>query len=234
MNAATPSLFNRAGCNAPELQPSPSLRRTGALAGLGVGGVPSPREAGAAKPETSGVRAPRPQNPPDGFGSYAPEQTRSHNIGQRLARLGYCALLVLLMPAVRADTLTVASQSKGPIKSLVLTFPAPTGASAASTLLVVPLLSPAGELLPSGKLIVWAGHTDGIPLVSAVITVRLPADAGPNRLASAGQRVPEVTLTTNAQGLAEVYLVAPDAPPPNGGADGGTGGNGGGDEGTGE
>ena len=55
----------------------PSLFR----AWFGVGGVPSPREAGAARPETSGVRAPRPhqkaprpQNSPDGFGSNAPER----------------------------------------------------------------------------------------------------------------------------------------------------------------
>ena len=34
---------------------------------MGVGGVPSPREACAARPEISGVRAPRPHNPSGGF-----------------------------------------------------------------------------------------------------------------------------------------------------------------------
>jgi hypothetical protein len=147
-----------------------------------------------------------------------------------LRRLGCCLLLALLLgPAARADTLTVKSKTKGPLKSLVLTFPTPTGTSAAATLLVVPLLSPAGELLPKGTLIVWAGHSDATPL-SADVTVRLPSDAGPNSLESAGLRVPTVTLHTNAQGLAEAYLVAPNEPPPNAGA----GGSGGGGEGEGE
>ena len=46
-----------------------------ASAWIGVGGpatAGSPREACAAKPETGGVKAPRPQNPPVGFASKCP------------------------------------------------------------------------------------------------------------------------------------------------------------------
>ena len=58
--------FSPFGSNPTELVADRERSRT-ASAWLGVGGVPSPREACAANPSISGVRAPRPQNPPDGF-----------------------------------------------------------------------------------------------------------------------------------------------------------------------
>jgi hypothetical protein len=149
-----------------------------------------------------------------------------------LLRRFWCSVLLALVlaPSAGADTqtLTVKSKTKGPQKVIVRYFPSITGTPPAATLLVVPLLGPAKELLPNGKLIVWAGRNDGTPL-SIDVTVNIPEDAGPNFLANAGLRVMDVALHTNAQGLAEAYLVAPDNPPPNAGAGGGGGGEEGGE-----
>ena len=67
--------FSPFGSNPTELVADRERSRT-APAWMGVGGVPSPREACAAKPEISGVRAPRPHNLPAGFDSNDPELAR--------------------------------------------------------------------------------------------------------------------------------------------------------------
>jgi len=149
----------------------------------------------------------------------------------RRARLGFCALLgLLILPIAQADTLTVRNKTKGPVKTLVSTFPQPTGNTPGpSTLLVFPLLGGNSELLPGGKLLVWVGRSDGTPHASAAVTVRVPDIVGKNTLVSTGgQRVHEVFLQTDANGLAQVNLAAPEVPPPNDGSNGGGDGNNGG------
>jgi len=140
-----------------------------------------------------------------------------------LTRLAVCALLGLFLPpGARADMATVRNRSKGPIKNLVRYFPAPTGVpTKSSTLFVAPLLGPARELLPKGKLMVWVGLNNGSPYQFANVTLRVPIEG--NDLVSAGQRMIEVVLHTNAEGLAEIFLAAPNVPPINKGKQNGGG-----------
>lgn len=115
---------------------------------------------------------------------------------------------------------------KTPAKELAAYFPPPTGASGSAELLVVPLLGSQRELLPGGKLLVWVGRNDGIPLADATVTLTVPA--GDNPLVSGGNRVTTVTLRSDAAGLTGAFLTAPDVPKPK--KTRGSGGGGGGPE----
>lgn len=138
-----------------------------------------------------------------------------------LARLALLALLSLpLLSAAQMET----GRWKTRTRQLPVFFPTPTAVSGSPELLVVPLLGPQRHLLPGGRLLVWVGRNDGTPLANASVTLRVPPDG--NALVSDGNRVTEVTLQTNAEGIAEARFAAPDIPP--GGANGGN--NGGGEE----
>ncbi len=142
----------------------------------------------------------------------------------RVSGLG-CGILLALVPLWPALARADAARWKTGAKELAAYFPAPTAESGSPHLLVVPLLGPARELLPGGKLIVWVGRNDGTPLAEATVTVRVPAADNP--LVSGGNRVEMLTLQTDAAGLATVMLTAPDVPKPKktpGGGDGGGGG----------
>lgn len=104
-------------------------------------------------------------------------------------------------------------------KELAAYFPVPGADSGAPTLVIMPLFGPGIVLLPGGKLAVWVGRTDGIPVANASVTFRVPADG--NALVSAGGRVAEVTRQTNADGIAEARLTAPDVPKPRNDPNGG-------------
>ncbi len=140
---------------------------------------------------------------------------------RRLSWAWVCSTLLWPSPGL-ADS----GRWKTKTKELAAYFPAPTEASGSPELLVVPLLGPARELLPGGKLIVWVGRNDGTPLVDANVTVRVPV--GDNPLLNGGSRVDTVTLQTDASGLATVLLTAPDVPKPkkSRGSGGGSGGGG--------
>ena len=151
----------------------------------------------------------------------------------RLTRLGLCAsLCLLLLPVARADVVTARLKAKGPIKNLVGFFPAPViGVIETPGFFVTPLLGPAKELLPGGKLVVWVGRNDGTPYALADVVLGVPAGDALNTLVDAGQRVTLVTLKTDINGLAQAFLAAPAVPPPNNGGNGGNGnGNGNGGE----
>ena len=62
---------------------------------------------------------------------------------------------------------------------------------------------------------VWVGRSDGMPLVNATVTVTVrPYD---NPLDSNGTRTGAVVLHTNADGIAEVFVAAPDQERTDGG-----------------
>jgi hypothetical protein len=71
-------------------------------------------------------------------------------------------------------------------------------------LVVKPLLTPAGQLLPGGVMRVWVGRSDGRPLRSAEVNFKILA--GENMLIGDSGTTLEVTVRTNAQGIAEVRL----------------------------
>ena len=88
-------------------------------------------------------------------------------------------------------------------------------------LLVIPLFGPQRLLLPFGQLMIWVGRNDGTALANAIVTVRVPTPG--NVLVNGGNRASAISLHTNADGIAVVFLTVPDAPPANN-----TGNNGGG------
>jgi hypothetical protein len=132
----------------------------------------------------------------------------------RPAKIFLCTVLGLaLLPAGRAATGSVKAKTNGPVKNLAVFFPPPSSIKGSPQLLVVPLLGPGGVLLPGGKLMVWVGRNDGTPLADAEVTIR-EVKSATNMLVDQGERVSEVVLHTNADGIAEVN-VAQDLPPEN-------------------
>lgn len=72
-------------------------------------------------------------------------------------------------------------------------------------LVVKPLLTPVGQLLPGGIMRVWVGRSDGRPLRSAEITFSILT--GENVLVGESGATMEITVRTNSQGIAEVRLI---------------------------
>lgn len=104
---------------------------------------------------------------------------------------------------------------------LPIFFPRPTASGGSPELLVIPLFGPQHLLLPFGQLMIWVGRNDGTALANAIVTVRVPTPG--NVLVDGGNRASTISLHTNAEGIAVVFLTVPDAPPANN-----TGNNGGG------
>lgn len=104
---------------------------------------------------------------------------------------------------------------------LPIFFPRPTVSGGSPELLVIPLFGPQRLLLPFGQLMIWVGRNDGTALANAIVTVRVPTPG--NVLVNGGNRASAISLHTNADGIAVVFLTVPDAPPANN-----TGNNGGG------
>lgn len=121
--------------------------------------------------------------------------------------------VTLIACPTEADTTKAKAKTKGTTKALALYYPAPIAVLSTPGLLVVPLLGPAQALLPGGKLLIWVGRDDGTPLPSTAISISVPGPApSGNSLAFDGQRQRQVTLTTDPDGLVEVFLAAPDVP----------------------
>jgi len=149
------------------------------------------------------------------------------HILRRRCRAGFAFLVLVGLPLLadaQVETGQWKTKAKGPFGQLTVFFPTPTTDTGNPELLVIPLLGPERHLLPGGKLLVWVGRNDGTPLANASVTIRVPA--GGNTLADSGSRVTEVTLQTNADGIATAFLTAPDIP--RGSANGGDGDDGGG------
>jgi hypothetical protein len=124
--------------------------------------------------------------------------------------------------SLEAGTVAVKNKTaKGPQKLLWLFTPFTPSDPSAPVLAVMPLLGPAGELMPGGKLLVWVGRTDGEPLADVAVTVRVPELEDGNTLVSSGQRVHSVTLRSDANGLAQAIFAAPNKPPEKNGNGGG-------------
>jgi len=104
---------------------------------------------------------------------------------------------------------------------LPIFFPRPTASGGSPELLVIPLFGLQHLLLPFGRLMIWVGRNDGTALANAIVTVRVPTPG--NVLVNGGNRASAISLRTNAEGIAVVFLTVPDAPPANN-----TGNNGGG------
>ena len=140
----------------------------------------------------------------------------------RLAKTVFFVLLSLpLLAVAQVESGHWKSATKGPFGQLSVFFPTPTASSGDPELLVVPLLGPQHRLLPGGKLMVWVGRNDGTSLANARVTIQVPSPG--NALVSGGSRVTEVTIQTNADGIAEVFLTSPDIPPNSTNDDGGGG-----------
>lgn len=143
----------------------------------------------------------------------------------RLLRYGIWLLSGLpLISSAQVQSGLWTSKTKAPPAQLAAYFPRPATDTGDPELLVVPLLGPERRLLPGGRLLVWVGRTDGTSLANASVTFRVPEPG--NALVNNGSRTIELTLTTNADGIAEVRITAPDIPPDS--AEGSNGGGGGG------
>lgn len=140
-----------------------------------------------------------------------------------LARFASVALLSLpLLGTAQMETGQWKTKTKGQPGQMLVFYPTPTATSGNPELLVIPLLGPERRLLPGGKLQVWVGRADGSPLANASVTIRVPSPG--NTLVSSGSRVTEVICQTNAAGIAEVLLAAPEIPPDSSNGSGGGGG----------
>lgn len=128
-------------------------------------------------------------------------------------------LLLPLISSAQLETGLWKSRAKGPAAELEVFFPKPTHTSGSPELLVVPLLNSRLQLLPEGWLLVWVGRTDGTALANASVTIRVP-DSG-NALVNGSARTTEVTVQTDANGIARVRLTAPDVPSDGNGGGGG-------------
>lgn len=138
-----------------------------------------------------------------------------------IVRTAGVALALSLPLSARAESGVWKSKTSGPSRQLAVFFPTPSADSGSPQLVVLPLLGPERRLLPDGRMLIWVGRTDGTPLPNATVTVRVPEPGNP--LASGGSRVIEVTVYTDADGIAEIKLTSPDVPPGNGGNGGGGG-----------
>ncbi len=139
-------------------------------------------------------------------------RTCSQTIVGLPAKTAFCAvLLAITLASAQAESAQWHSKTTGPGAQLTAFFPAPNTISGSPHLLVVPLLGPQRRLLPDGRLRVWVGLNDGNALANATVTLRVPATG--NALVSNGSRVTEITVQTNALGIAEVKFAAPDVPP---------------------
>lgn len=103
--------------------------------------------------------------------------------------------------------------SSSKVQEFPIFFPRPIVSVGSSELLVIPLFGPGHLLLPGGRLMIWVGRNDGTALANAIVTIRVPSTG--NLLVSSGNRVTEICLRTNEQGMAEIFLTVPDAPPTN-------------------
>lgn len=115
-----------------------------------------------------------------------------------------------LLAAAQVETGQWKTKTKGPFGQLTVFFPTPTTGTGSPELRVIPLLGPERHLLPDGKLLIWVGRNDGTALANASVTIRVPPNG--NTLVSGANRVIEITLQTNADGIAAVFLTAPDIP----------------------
>jgi uncharacterized GH25 family protein len=86
-------------------------------------------------------------------------------------------------------------------------------------LTVTPQLTPTGQLLPGGKLRVWVGRSDGVPLRNAQVTITVTDPNDPNILTDGTATFQTVTVQTDADGFAEINLT------PNNGSGSGGGGS---------
>jgi len=135
------------------------------------------------------------------------------HILRRRCRAAFAFLVLAGLPllaAAQVETGQWKTKTKGPFGQLTVFFPTPTTGTGSPELRVIPLLGPERHLLPGGKLLVWVGRNDGTALANASVTIRVPSNG--NTLVSGANRVLEVALQTNADGIAAVFLTAPDIP----------------------
>jgi len=148
------------------------------------------------------------------------------HILRRRCRAGFAFLVLVGLPLLadaQVETGQWKTKAKGPFGQLTVFFPTPTTGTGSPELRVIPLLGPERHLLPDGKLLIWVGRNDGTALANASVTIRVPPNG--NTLVSGANRVMEVTLQTNADGIATAMLTAPDIP--RGSANGSDGEDGG-------
>ncbi len=144
------------------------------------------------------------------------------NLRSALRIVGFLTVTFVSVLSLEAGTVTAKNKTvKGPQKLLWLFTPFAPAEPSEPVLTVMPLLGPAGELMPGGKLLVWVGRNDGEPLANVAVTLRVPELEDGNTLVSSGQRVHSVTVRSDANGLAEVVLAAPNKPPEKDGNGGG-------------
>ncbi len=78
-------------------------------------------------------------------------------------------------------------------------------------LVVTPILTAAGELLPGGKIGFWVGRSDGMPVRNAAIQVGLGDNNNVLTDAGGSATYQQATLYTDANGYAEIYLTPNNA-----------------------
>ena len=150
-----------------------------------------------------------------------PTTTDFFNRATRKCVLCIIALVVPLFALGQIETGQWQTLTYREAPQLPIFFPRPTVSGGSPELLVIPLFGPQHLLLPLGQLMIWVGRTDGTALANAIVTVRVPTPG--NVLVNGGNRASVISLHTNAEGIAVVFLTVPDVPPPNN-----TGNNGGG------
>ena len=89
-------------------------------------------------------------------------------------------------------------------------YPRPSSSGSQKRVLVIPLLGPDSALLAGGKVRLWVGRDDGIALSGVDVIVRVPENG--NMIYSPNGNTTEITVRTDAAGIVEVTLVAPDVP----------------------
>jgi hypothetical protein len=136
-------------------------------------------------------------------------------------------VVVVALLACAPDTvagLTAKNKAgRGPQKTLWLFTPPGQlpDESGQPVLTVSPLLGPAGELMPGGKLWIWVGRSDGIPLSNVAVALRVPDREDGNALVASGGRTSQLTLHTDTNGLCLVSFAAPNKPKEKDGGNGG-------------
>ncbi|MDD2762466.1 MAG: hypothetical protein PHE83_00675 [Opitutaceae bacterium] len=126
--------------------------------------------------------------------------------------IGIGALFLLRQPAW-GETAVWRVESPAVQKQVSVAF---GPGAAGNKLVILSLLGPQRELLPGGRFLLWVGYRDGTPLANKPVTVRTASPG--NLLVGEGESTSnELTVHTNALGLAEIYLT----PQPESGGDGG-------------